>query len=33
MKTLDVGYSGIGPRLTLTFAILIALIWGGTDFF
>jgi signal transduction histidine kinase len=29
MKTLDVGYFSIGPRLTLTFAILIALILGG----
>jgi hypothetical protein len=29
MKTLDVGYFSIGPRLTVTFAILIALILGG----
>jgi signal transduction histidine kinase len=29
MKTLDVSYFSIGPRLTLTFAILIALILGG----
>jgi signal transduction histidine kinase len=29
MKTLDVGYFSIGPRLTLTFAVLIALILGG----
>jgi signal transduction histidine kinase len=29
MKTRDVGYISIGPKLTLTFAILIALILGG----
>lgn len=29
MKTLDVSYFNIGPRLTLTFAVLIALILGG----